>query len=103
MGLKPLTEKRIKNPKNPGINDLIILKGHDANHNDFFILSNGNNVFKLQLNQKMKFSIKDFFSKCDQIRKIKGVTGFQNVVLFVILFILLGVFFHNLSILKERQ
>ena len=35
--------------------------------------------------QKMKFSIKDFFSKCDQIRQLK-ITLSQNIYLSSILF-----------------
>ena len=42
-----------KNPKKPTINDHILLKGHDANYEDFSILLNENNVFKLHLKESI--------------------------------------------------
>ena len=32
------------------------------------------NLVHVSLHKKMKFSIKDFFSKCDQIRAVASVT-----------------------------
>ena len=53
LGLTSLNGKRIKNLKRFTINDHILVKGHDANYNDFSILLNESSVFKLHLLQPL--------------------------------------------------
>ena len=49
LGITPLTQKRVKNPKKSAIMDHILLEGHNATYNDFSILVSENNQFKLRL------------------------------------------------------
>ena len=45
--------------------DDFLLGGEE--HSNVIANENGRTVIKVTLHKKMKFSIKDFFSKCDQI------------------------------------
>ena len=45
--------------------DDFLLGGEE--HGNVIANENGRTVIKVTLHKKMKFSIKDFFSKCDQI------------------------------------
>ena len=38
---------------------------------------------------KMKFSIKDFFSKCDQIRRKLFIVNFEHILHFALVYLLL--------------
>ena len=48
-----LTEECIKKPKNSSINNHILLKGHNANYDKFFIFLNERIVFKLHLKEPL--------------------------------------------------
>ena len=47
--MSPLTGKRVKNLQKSAIFDHILLKGHDANFEDFTILLKESSKFKLHL------------------------------------------------------
>ena len=49
LGITPLTQKRVKNPKKFAIMDHISLEGHNAIYDDFSILIHESNQFKLHL------------------------------------------------------
>ena len=49
LGITPLTQKGVKNPKKSAIMDHILLEGHNATYDDFSILFPENNQFKLHL------------------------------------------------------
>ena len=49
LGITPLTQKRVKNPKKSAIMDHILLEVHNATYHDFSILISENNQFKLLL------------------------------------------------------
>ena len=38
LGITPLTQKRVKNPKKSAIMDHILLEGHNVTYDDFSIL-----------------------------------------------------------------
>ena len=52
LGITPLTQKRVKNPKKPAIMDHILL-GHNATYDDFSILIPKHNQFKLNLEESL--------------------------------------------------
>ena len=51
LGITPLTQKRVKNPKKSAIMDCILLEGYNATYDDFSILISENNQFKLHLKE----------------------------------------------------
>ena len=53
LGITPLTQKRIKNPKKSAIMDHISLECHNAAYNDFPILIPEHNQFKLHLKESL--------------------------------------------------
>ena len=53
LGITPLTQKRVKNPKKSAIMDHILLEGHNAIYDDFSILIPENNQFKLHLKESL--------------------------------------------------
>ena len=53
LGITPLTQKRVKNPKKSAIMDHILLEGHNATYDDFSILIPENNQFKLHLKESL--------------------------------------------------
>ena len=53
LGITPLTQKRVKNPKKSAIMDHILLEGHNATYDDFSILISENNQFKLHLKESL--------------------------------------------------
>ena len=53
LGITPLTQKRVKNPKKSAILDHTLLKGHNATYDDFSILISKNNQFKLHLKESL--------------------------------------------------
>ena len=60
--------------------DDFLLGGEE--HSNVIANENGRTVIKVTLHKKMKFSIKDFFSKCDQIqRKLHGLLTFTEKIL----------------------
>ena len=52
LGITPLTQKRVKNPKKSAIMDHILLEDHNATYNDFSTFPE-NNQFKLQLKESL--------------------------------------------------
>ena len=57
LGITPLTQKRVKNPKKSAIIDHILLEDHNATYNDFSILIPENNQFKLHLKESLLIKI----------------------------------------------
>ena len=53
LGITPLTQKRVKNPKQSAIMDHILLEAHNVTYNDFSILIPENNQFKLHLKESL--------------------------------------------------
>ena len=53
LGITPLTQKRVKNPKKSSIIDHILLEGHNAIYGDFSILTTECNEFKLHLKESL--------------------------------------------------
>ena len=53
LGITPLTQKRVKNPKTFAIMDHILLDGHNATYDDFSILIPEQNQFKLYLKETL--------------------------------------------------
>ena len=53
LGITPLTQKRVKNPKKSANMDHILLEGHNATYDDFSILISENNQFKLHLKESL--------------------------------------------------
>ena len=53
LGITPLTQKRVKNPKKSAIMDHILLERHNAKYDDFSILIPENNQFKLHLKESL--------------------------------------------------
>ena len=53
LGITPLTQKRVKNPKKSAIIDHILLEGHNATYDDFSILTTESNEFKLHLKESL--------------------------------------------------
>ena len=53
LGITPLTQKRVKNPKKSDIMDHILLEGHNATYDDFSISISENNRFKLHLKESL--------------------------------------------------
>ena len=53
LGITPLTQKRVKNPKTSAIMDHILLEGHNATYEDISILIPENNKFKLHLKESL--------------------------------------------------
>ena len=51
LGITPLTQKRVKNPKKSAIIDHNLLEGHNATYDDFSILTTESNEFKLHLKE----------------------------------------------------
>ena len=53
LGITPLTQKRVKNPKKSTIMEHILLEGHNTTYNDFSILFPENNQLKLHLKESL--------------------------------------------------
>ena len=53
LGITPLTQKRVQNPKKPAIMDHILLEGHNATYDDFSIFISESNQFKLHLKESL--------------------------------------------------
>ena len=53
LGITPLTQKRVKNPKKSAIMDHILLEGHNATCDHFSILIPENDQFKLHLKESL--------------------------------------------------
>ena len=53
LGITPLTQKRIKNPKRYAIIDHILLEDHNATYHNFSILVPENSQFKLNLKESL--------------------------------------------------
>ena len=53
LGITPLTQKRVKNPKKSAIIDHILLEGYNATYDDFSILTTESNEFKLHLKESL--------------------------------------------------
>ena len=53
LGITPLTEKRVRNPKKAAVFDHILLNGLDASFEEFMILLKENNRFKLDLKESL--------------------------------------------------
>ena len=53
LGITPLTQKQVKNPKKFAIMDHTFLEGHNTTYNDFSILIPENNQFKLHLKESL--------------------------------------------------
>ena len=67
--MTPLTGKRVKNPKKSPIFHHILLKGHDANFEDFTVFLKGGNKFKLHLKESLLI-------KCDKPDVIETFIGY---------------------------
>ena len=53
LGIIPLTQKRVKNPRKSAIIGHILLEGHNATYDDFSILIPENNHFNLHLKESL--------------------------------------------------
>ena len=53
LGINPLTQKQVKNPKKSTIMDHILVGGHNVTYDDFLILIPENNQFKLHLKEPL--------------------------------------------------
>ena len=53
LGITPVTQKQVKYPKMSAIMDHILLEGHNATYDDFWILIPENNQFKLHLKESL--------------------------------------------------
>ena len=53
LGITPLTQKRVKNPKKSAIMEHTLLEVHNATYDDFSILIPENNQFKLHLKESL--------------------------------------------------
>ena len=47
LGITPLTQKQIKNPKNSAIMDHVLLESHNTTYHNFSVLMPNKNRFKL--------------------------------------------------------
>ena len=73
-GLKSLMMPRVLTDfqvKESDIFQRVLLAARKVNHNEalYILLKSPSYLYRCITEQKMKFSIKDFFSKCDEIRR----------------------------------
>ena len=53
LGITPLSQKRVKNPKKFAIIDHILLEGHNSTYDNFSILTTESNEFNLHLKESL--------------------------------------------------
>ena len=102
-GLKSLMMPRVLTDfqvKESDIFQRVLLAARKVNHNEalYILLKSPSYLYRCITEQKMKFSIKDFFSKCDEIRRklwiwlhLRKKSSMEN-------FILCAVYRHGLII-----
>ena len=56
LGITPLTNKRVKKPKESAVNEHLLYFGHDANFESFEILAKESNAFKLAIKESLLIS-----------------------------------------------